>query len=39
MGRYLAMKENIVVCTSLGYLANSFYTLSRWLTLWVIEVG
>ncbi|MFQ6670903.1 hypothetical protein Gotur_035628 [Gossypium turneri] len=39
MGRYLAMKENIVVCTSLCYLAHSFYTLSRWLTFWVIEVG
>ncbi|MBA0772718.1 hypothetical protein Gotri_008051 [Gossypium trilobum] len=31
MGRYLAMKENIVVCTFLGYLAYSFYTLSGWL--------
>ncbi|MFQ6670902.1 hypothetical protein Gotur_035627, partial [Gossypium turneri] len=31
MGRYLAKKENIVVCTSFAYLADSFYILSGWL--------
>ncbi|MBA0577702.1 hypothetical protein Golob_027302, partial [Gossypium lobatum] len=39
MGGYLAMKENIVVCTSFGYLADSFYVLSGWLAPLVIEVG
>ncbi|MBA0620890.1 hypothetical protein Godav_006557 [Gossypium davidsonii] len=38
MGGYLAMKENIVVCTSFGYLADSFYILSGWLAPLVIEV-
>ncbi|MBA0563153.1 hypothetical protein Golob_008152 [Gossypium lobatum] len=38
MGGYLAMKENIVVCTSLANSVDSFYTISGWLAHLVIEV-
>ncbi|MFQ6664896.1 hypothetical protein Gotur_031848 [Gossypium turneri] len=33
------MKENIVVCTSLGNHGDDYYTLSGGLAPWVIEVG
>ncbi|PPE00983.1 hypothetical protein GOBAR_DD01946 [Gossypium barbadense] len=39
MGGYLAMKENVVVCTSSGNHGHSYYTLSGGLAHWVIEVG
>ncbi|TYG39000.1 hypothetical protein ES288_D13G269600v1, partial [Gossypium darwinii] len=39
MGGYLAMKENVVVCTSSGNHGHSYYTLSGGLAPWVIEVG
>ncbi|KAB1996859.1 hypothetical protein ERO13_D13G227150v2, partial [Gossypium hirsutum] len=38
MGGYLAMKENVVVCTSSGNHGDNYYTLSGGLTPWVIEV-
>ncbi|MFQ6664892.1 hypothetical protein Gotur_031849 [Gossypium turneri] len=39
LGGYLAMKESIVVCTSSGNHGDDYYTLSRGLAPWVIEVG
>ncbi|KAK8262515.1 hypothetical protein V6Z12_D13G263600 [Gossypium hirsutum] len=39
MRGYLAMKENVVVCTSSGNHGHSYYTLSGGLAPWVIEVG
>ncbi|TYH36601.1 hypothetical protein ES332_D13G275600v1 [Gossypium tomentosum] len=39
MGGYLAMKENVIVCTSSGNHGDSYYTLSGGLAPWVIEVG
>ncbi|MFQ6651477.1 hypothetical protein Gotur_023794 [Gossypium turneri] len=39
MGGYLAMKENVVVCTSSGNDGHDYYTLSGGLAPWVIEVG
>ncbi|KAH1033671.1 hypothetical protein J1N35_045845 [Gossypium stocksii] len=38
MGGYLAMKENIVVCTSSSNYGDNYYTLSGGLAPWVIEV-
>ncbi|MFQ6651223.1 hypothetical protein Gotur_023178 [Gossypium turneri] len=38
MGGYLAMKENIVVCTSSSNHGDNYYTLSGGLDPWVIEV-
>ncbi|MBA0753259.1 hypothetical protein Gogos_005383, partial [Gossypium gossypioides] len=37
LGGYLAMKENIVVCTSSGNHGDDYYTLSGGLAHWVIE--
>ncbi|MBA0730882.1 hypothetical protein Golax_020563, partial [Gossypium laxum] len=37
LGGYLAMKKNIVVCTSSGNHGDDYYTLLKGLTPWVIE--
>ncbi|MBA0844837.1 hypothetical protein Goarm_022692, partial [Gossypium armourianum] len=38
MGGYLAIKENIVVCTSSSNHGDNYYTLSGGLDPWVIEI-
>ncbi|MBA0753284.1 hypothetical protein Gogos_021865, partial [Gossypium gossypioides] len=39
LGGYLAMKENIVVCTSSSNHGDDYYTLSGGLAPWFIEPG
>ncbi|EOY19661.1 Uncharacterized protein TCM_044828 [Theobroma cacao] len=39
LGGYLAMKENILLCTSSGNKGDDYFTLSGGLAPWVLTVG